>query len=172
MSNVFLVGFMGSGKSSVGRALAQRLGLQVVDLDERLIQRFGVPIPEIFDAHGEPAFRAAEREELVRCCGLDDLVVATGGGAFCDGENRRIIHSSGGVSVFIDVPWPVLQDRLQADHSDRPMYSGAESALRLFEERLPHYRQADVIAALDGGESPDEAADRIAQALQGAPCAT
>jgi shikimate kinase len=172
MSRVFLVGFMGAGKSRVGEALAHHLGCRFVDLDERLSGRFNMSIPSVFETHGEVAFRAAEREELTVCAGLSNVVVATGGGAFCSDENRGIIHSSNTVSVFLDVPWPVLRERLDNDHSDRPLYDNAEMAHALYKERLPDYRRAQVTVFLGGSETPEEAAQEIAQAIQEAPCAT
>ena len=172
MPKVFLVGFMGAGKSSVGEALGLHLDSLFVDLDDRLSERFQASIPDVFERHGEAAFRAAEREELAVCAGLHNVVVATGGGAFCDDENRTIIHSSGGVSVFLDLPWQVLRERLEGDHTDRPMYDSAARAQALFEERLPHYRRAVVTAFLDGTEAPGEVVDQVVQALQEAPCAT
>ena len=172
MRNVFLVGFMGAGKSSVGEALGRHLDYRFVDLDERLSGRFGMSLSSVFESHGEAAFRAAEREELAACAGLEGVVVATGGGAFCDDENRRIIHSSNAVSVFLDVAWPVLRERLEKDHTGRPMYDSAGLAHALYEERLPQYRQASVTVALGGSETPADVAREIVLALQEAPCAT
>jgi shikimate kinase len=172
MTRIFLVGFMGVGKSSIGAALADRLGLRFVDLDEEISERLGAPIPKIFSDRGEAVFRRAERDELARFARLDDVVVATGGGAFCDPVNRELIHGSGGVSVFLDVPWSWLRERLARDHSERPLYSDSSHAQRLYQERLPDYRCALVQVLLDGTESPSEAAARVVDALQEAPCAT
>jgi shikimate kinase len=172
MARIFLVGFMGAGKSSIGAALADRLGLRFVDLDREISTRLGAPIPDVFADRGEATFRAAERDELERFARLDDVVVATGGGAFCDSVNREIIHGSSGVSVFLDLPWAELLQRLTRDHSDRPLFNDSGRARQLFEERLPEYRQAAVRVPLDGTESPAEAAGRVIEALQEAPCAT
>lgn len=171
MHRIFLVGFMGAGKSAVGAALAQLLRSPFVDLDERLRRRFGADIGEVFARHGEAAFRAAESEELAAVAGRDGAVVATGGGAFCRDENRRLIEAAGGVSVFLHLPWEVLRARLGDDHAGRPKYGDEASARRLWEERLPHYRRATLVVELAGDESPDEAAQRVAAALEEAPCA-
>ena len=162
---------MGAGKSSIGAALADRLGLRFIDLDGEISRRLGAPIPEIFARYGEETFRAAETDELVRCADLADIVVATGGGAFCSAANREAIHRSGGVSVFLDLPWAVLQERLARDHSARPMYDDNDQAKQLFEERLPHYRCALVQVTLSGQEDPDEVAGRVVEMLREAPCA-
>lgn len=171
MPRIFLVGFMGAGKSSIGAALADRLSLGFIDLDGEISRRLNAPIPEIFARFGEAAFRAAESDELEHCAELDDIVVAAGGGAFCSDANREVIHRSGGVSVFLDLPWAVLRQRLMRDHSDRPMYDDTDQARLLFEERLPHYRCALVRVSLAGEEDPDEVARRVVATLREAPCA-
>ena len=172
MRNVFLVGFMGAGKSLVGAALAARLGYRFIDLDERLRERFEVSIPEVFVVRGEDVFREAETEELSLVAGEPDVVVATGGGTFCSEVNREIISGSNGVSVYLDLPWEELDRRLAADNSGRPKYDDAEKARSLYEERQPEYRRADVVIALKGSENPDEVADKILEALREvAPCA-
>ena len=101
MRSIFLVGFMGAGKSSIGAAVADRLGSRFVDLDQEISRRLGAPIANVFADRGEATFRAAESDELARVAGLADVVVATGGGAFCEPANRELIHGSGGISVFL-----------------------------------------------------------------------
>lgn len=172
MRSIFLVGFMGAGKSSIGAAVAGRIGYRFVDLDQEISTRLGAPITEIFADRGQAAFRVAEHDELARVAGLENVVVATGGGAFCDPINRDLIHRSGGVSVFLDLPREELLERLAAENSDRPMYDDADQARRLFEERLPEYRRAMVRVPLTGSENPSEAAELVINALQEAPCAT
>jgi shikimate kinase len=172
MPRIFLVGFMGAGKSSVGAALAARLGHRFIDLDREISERFGSTIPEIFDHHGEAAFRDAEREELARCTALVDVVVATGGGAFCSQTNHDIIHDGEGVSVYLELPWEELGKRLASDHRERPKYGGADQARRLYEERLPHYRRAMVTVSLGGLESAEEIAEGIVAKLGEVSCAT
>jgi shikimate kinase len=172
MRSVFLVGFMGAGKSSVGAALAARLRYRFIDLDEEIGARFGATIPEIFDHHGEAAFRDAEREELARCAELTDVVVATGGGAFCNEAGRTIIHDRGGISVYLELPWEELGRRLASDHRERPKYDDADQARRLYEERLPHYRRAMVTVPLGGLESSHEIVECIVARLGEVACAT
>jgi shikimate kinase len=168
--NIYLVGFMGAGKTSLGERLAKHLGARFLDLDERLCERFDCPLSEVFQHHGEAAFRAAETEELVRVSGQDGLVVATGGGAFTCQANRSVIEESGGISVFLDLPWQVLERRLAADNAGRPAYRGPEQARRLYDERLPHYRRATLTIPLEGFEPQDEIVEIIANAVRGAPC--
>ncbi len=171
MAGIFLIGFMGSGKSSLGKRLSERLDRPFVDLDECLVDRFGASISRVFSEHGEEAFRLAEREELSRVVALDNVVVATGGGAFCSPENRELIEASGAISVFLDLPWGVLCDRLQRGGNDRPLFVDSEQARALFEARLPQYRMATVVVDLDGRETVAEVVERVAGAVQEAPCA-
>ena len=179
MSNVYLVGFMGAGKTAVGEAVAARLDWEFCDLDERLSERFAAPISEIFEQHGENTFRIAETEELARishqfpaAAALRNVVVATGGGTFCDAANREIIHGSGGVSVFLDLPWVEIQRRLPGRNLDRPMFRSARKARELFERRLPDYRRATLTVSVDGDESGADVADRIVEALEETLCVT
>jgi shikimate kinase len=170
MVNIYLVGFMGAGKTSVGQQLARHLDARFLDLDQRLREVFGCSIPEVFSNHGEAAFRAAETEALKDLCGAEGLVVATGGGAFSSESNRRLIDDSGGISVFLDLPWEVLENRLANDNRGRPVYENPEQGRRLFEDRLSDYRRASVSIALTGDETPKAVAEIVADAVRGAPC--
>jgi len=172
MVNIFLVGFMGAGKTSVGRQLARHMNARFLDLDHELSGKFGCSIAEGFENSGETSFRAAETDLLRELSADSGLVVATGGGAFSTDGNRRIIEERGGVSVFLDVPWDVLQQRLERDNADRPVYRDAEQARRLFEERRQHYLRATVSVALSGDESPEHIVETIADAVRGVPCGT
>ena len=171
MGGVFLIGFMSAGKTSVGRALAALLEWSFIDLDERLEERFGATIPEIFADDGETVFRQAEQEELVRAATESDVVVATGGGAFCSRDNRQIIASSGGTSVYLDLPWTALQSRLADESEHRPLYVDSAQAEALFDARAPVYRKAKLVIALDGTESVAEVAQRVALVVREAQCA-
>lgn len=172
MSNLYLVGFMGAGKSLVGRLLAERLDRSFVDLDVHIEETVGMAIPEIFEAQGEDAFRRYEREALAWTTRVSDAVVATGGGAACDAVNLNIMHASGGRSVFLDVPWSVLAARLGQDLGDRPMITTEKEAKRLFEARRPHYQEASWTVALTGRETPEQVVSLVLEVLAGVSCAT
>jgi len=172
MSNLYLVGFMGAGKSAAGRVLAERLGRPFLDLDELIEQRLGMSLFEVFARRGEPAFRKAEREALAGVGRVGGAVVAAGGGAFVEPANREVMHAGGGRSAFLDVPWPVLAERLGRDHGGRPLWSDDGAARRLYDARRPHYLGATWTVALDGSETPSEVAQRVASLASGAACAT
>jgi shikimate kinase len=146
---VYLVGFMGAGKTSVGRALARRLDWQPVDIDELIEQRERLPVSEIFARHGEPYFRAAEREVLTEQLPRRHVVVATGGGTFVDPVNRAVINHDG-ASVWLDAPIERLIARIPAD-GRRPLAADRTALERLYQARRAAYEHAHV--RLDAGRA-------------------
>ena len=145
---IFLVGFMGSGKTSVGRILAKELGRRFIDLDEMISRKAGAPVREIFSTQGEPAFRQLEREAIQSLSELDNTIVALGGGAYVSQENRDIIRSIG-PTVWIDCPLDVCLSRIPADGS-RPMLGDRAAMETLMAARCGDYSLAVVrIAAQD-----------------------
>jgi shikimate kinase len=151
---MFLVGFMGSGKNTVGRELARRAGWDFVDLDARIEQRERLSIPEIFHTKGEPAFRAAETSamrDLLSNLPERSTVVALGGGAFVEETNRALLRPW--PTVFLDAPVDELWRRCQNDHVERPLGKDRGQFARLYEERLPSYQQASVVVETHGKET-------------------
>ncbi|HKQ59809.1 MAG TPA: shikimate kinase [Candidatus Polarisedimenticolaceae bacterium] len=140
---LFLVGFMGSGKSCVGRALALRLGWEHVDTDERIVAAAGRSIERIFAEAGEAHFRRLEWDELQRLGTRQRAIVSTGGGLFLGLEPRRWIRAHG-TSVWLDVPLELVRRRV-AGAGGRPLWDGAEPiALRaLYDRRRAAYALAD-----------------------------
>ncbi len=159
---IYLVGFMGSGKTAVGRRLAERLGVPFVDLDAEIERTSGVTVRALFEASGEAAFRERESLFLEATESLPRAVVATGGGCYVREENRRTIARLG-TPVFLDVPLSRLLSRLSGK-TDRPLFTGPEQAAALSAEREPFYRMGTVRVALEG-ESVEVAADRVLDAL-------
>jgi shikimate kinase len=139
---IYLVGFMASGKSTVARALAARLNWQAEDVDDLIERRERMTIADIFARHGEPYFRAVEREILRLIQPLRHVVVATGGGTFADPENRGMINMDG-VSVWIDVPLADLIHRIPLD-GRRPLAANRAELERLYLARVDTYRLAHV----------------------------
>jgi thiamine-phosphate diphosphorylase len=160
---IFLVGFMGSGKTSVGRRVAQRLEVPFVDLDEEIERASGLTVRALFETKGEAAFRSHEAALLQASAALPAAVVATGGGAFTFEENRRVIRGLG-PSIFLDLPFAALRGRL-GGKTDRPLFSSAAAAAALWSQRQPAYLEADVRVALTGRESLEESADAVLIAL-------
>jgi shikimate kinase len=153
--HLVLVGLMGAGKTSVGRRLAQRLGLHFVDSDQAIEESARMTIPEIFTLRGEAEFRAGERKVIARLLGEERQVIATGGGAFMDGETRARVKEKA-VSLWLNAELPVLMRRVQR-RQNRPLLKGEdpEATMRaLMERRYPIYAEAD--ATILSQEVPHE----------------
>nr|WP_283249564.1 shikimate kinase [Hydrogenophilus thiooxidans] len=148
-----MVGMMGAGKTTVGKALAARHGLAFVDADEALEARTGVPIPLIFEMEGEAGFRDREARLLDELLARENLVIATGGGAVTRAENRQRFKRRG-VVVYLEAPLEVLWERLQHDRT-RPLLQVPDPKARLaalLTERDPWYREvADLIVTTRHG---------------------
>ena len=162
---VVLVGFMGSGKSSVGRELARRFDAPFVDVDERIESEAGCTIRDLFAREGEPAFRERERAALRDVLSVKGCIIATGGGAFADEENRILLRSYAPV-VYLETAVETLLERLAGDLG-RPLLRGGdrvEVVRDLLSRRVPGYRTADITVRTDGRtveEVARQVADRI-----------
>jgi shikimate kinase len=162
---IYLVGFMGSGKSTAGRGLARALGWRFADLDEDIESRRQLSIPEIFDLLGEAGFRAIEHECLRRR--VRDVergvpwVIAVGGGCFAQPANFDLIQQNG-VSVWLDAPFEMIRSRL-AYSTNRPLARDAAQLEALFQARKQHYEKADyrIEVGLEGSLGAVEAILRL-----------
>ena len=159
---VFLVGFMGAGKTTVGGILARLLRWDFVDLDERIVAAERRDIPRIIAQEGEAYFRRLEREVLASLGGRARLVVACGGGTYANDESRRLIDRLGRV-VWIQVPLAQALARCEGGPG-RPLLQGGAQAEALYRSRLPSYRAAGLHVDADG-LSAEEVAERIAGLL-------
>ncbi len=148
---IYLVGFMGSGKSTVGRLLAERLGWSFADIDEEIERAEHATIPEIFETRGEAEFREIEarilQDHVSEIEAGQPAVIAVGGGAFVRAANREAILRSG-VAVWLDCPFEIVQRRVGLA-SHRPLARDPERFAKLFEERRPVYALANVHIAID-----------------------
>ncbi len=163
---VVLVGMMGAGKTAVGRALAARLGVPFLDSDAEIESAANMTIPEIFERDGEPFFRAKESQVIGRLLDEEKGILSTGGGAFLAEKNRSMITERG-VSVWLRADLEVLWNRVK--HKDtRPLLRTAdpyETLRGLYEDRVPVYAQADLIAESDGETSIENMVNRVLDAL-------
>ena len=165
--SIFLIGMMGSGKTSTGRPLAERLGYGFVDADAVIEQAAGCSIAEMFQRDGEPEFRALEKQVLNSISQRHSLVVATGGGVVTQRENWGLLHS--GIVIWLDVVQEQLLKRLQTDKTVRPLLQTAdpEAALNeLLAKRKGLYAEADLTVVIND-EPPEAVADGIVQLLPG-----
>jgi shikimate kinase len=159
---VYLVGFMGAGKTTLARLLARRLGWHAVDLDESIEQREGETVADIFRLRGEPYFRAAEREVLRSLVPLRDVVVATGGGTFVNPENRALMLADGTV-VWLDLPFEHVLPRVPTD-GRRPLAADRASLEALYLLRRAAYEEAHVRLDVTAGRPAalvEELLDRL-----------
>ena len=169
---VFLVGFMGAGKSSVGRALGQRLNWIFEDLDDRIEQREQRRVAEIFRDSGEDAFRRAERlalkQVLEQLRGGVSRIVALGGGAFAQKSNVALLAAAGVPTVFLDAPveelWQRCRKQAAESGAERPLLQDMEQFRKLYDSRRASYRKAS-LNIQTGSRAVDAIAAEIEQAL-------
>jgi shikimate kinase len=155
--SIVLVGMMGAGKSSIGRRLAGRLGIPFIDADTEIESAAGMTIPEIFEKHGEPYFRAGEARVIARLLDNGPQVLATGGGSVMDPQTRALIGQKG-ISIWLKADVDVLLKRTKR-RNDRPL---VEKIKDLLPVREPIYAQADIII-----QSRDEPHDTIIDEIMG-----
>jgi shikimate kinase len=159
---VYLVGFMGAGKSTVARSLGKRLDWKVEDIDARIERAERRDIPTIFRDAGEPYFRAREREALVTLLPERGMVVASGGGTFMDPANRELMLHDGAV-VWLDAPFATILGRVPRD-GRRPLAADRTGMEQLYNQRLAAYRLAHL--RVDAGRgSVEELVDHIVEWL-------
>ena len=146
-ARIFLIGFMGSGKSTLGAKLAHRIGYHYKDMDQLIEETAEMSIPSIFKEHGEEVFRKWEHDILLELCSREKLVIATGGGAPCYNDMIRIMNDHG-ITIYIKLPPPALKQRLVKSKTERPLIKGkSESELlefitSLLSEREKFYQLA------------------------------
>lgn len=163
--NLVLCGMPGSGKTTVGKLLAERLGMRFVDTDGLITERYG-GIPTLFSRYGEKFFRAREREAVERLRDGDRLVISTGGGLVLDEENVEILRRNGRI-VYLSAEAETLLKRLEGE--PRPLLIGdlKEEIARLLRERTPVYERIAEIVVRTDGKRAEEVAREIAEKTEG-----
>ncbi len=164
MKTVYLCGFMGCGKSTVGKILARRSGCGFIDMDDYIVEREGMTIPQIFADKGEKYFRDTETA-VIRELGDKNAVIACGGGAMLKRENADIAAENG-VVVYIDIPFEVCYERI-CDDTNRPLVvnNSKEQLEEIYNGRIPVYKANSAIT-VDGVGTADEVAARIAEKIR------
>ncbi len=154
-TKLFLVGFMGTGKTTLGRMLAARLGWEFLDLDVAIEAEAGDTIGRIFAEKGEPWFRALETRILARLAGAPGrAVIACGGGTFCAPGTQSLMRLCG-VSVWLDQPFEQIWERRDALSQGRPLLRGESELRALYDARLGFYRSADLRLPVGEGRLPE-----------------
>lgn len=165
MKNIFLCGFMGCGKSSVGRALSTVLGTPFADLDELIVEHANMTIPQIFEKYGQAHFRALESQEIEKISRLDGNIIATGGGAMVNAQNASIAKQNG-IVVFLDVAFDTCYERIAGD-TNRPIVQSSSKSelLELYNNRKVCYEQNCNVKIDATNLSIEQICDKIKQAL-------
>ena len=167
MNKIVITGFMGSGKSSVAKALAELLGYEMIDLDETIASAEGRSAAEIIQEDGEPRFRQLEQQVLSKLLQTPRAqVVALGGGAWISEANRRLVTKQHATSVWLDAPFSLCWKRIVADGERRPLAANESAALKLFSERSSCYELADLRVVVTEQKSAVAIATEIAGALK------
>lgn len=144
--HIYLVGFMGAGKTTVGEALARELSVTFTDLDHFLESETGLSIVQIFAELGEPVFRRMESEALLRLSQTPAQVISLGGGTFCRPEAVEALNGAG-ITIWLDCPFSAAMARCRRDHHPRPLAANEAQARILFEQRRQFYSQAHLRVA-------------------------
>ena len=168
---IFMTGFMGAGKTTVGRRLAALLALPFIDLDQEIERLAGGTVREIVESQGEPWFRRLELEALQSVLTRGDAVIATGGGTLTSELGARLVRDAG-LSVWLNPSFATIVERIGAlGKSDRPLFREEAQVLALYRERLPAYRRSDLTVDVAADEAPEEVAARIGLLLRERRCA-
>ena len=165
--NIFLVGMMGAGKTTIGRSLARKLGLTFVDADKELVARTGAAVATIFEIEGEAGFRKRESALLVELAAGENSVIATGGGVVLAGENRKVLRERGTV-IYLRARVESLWERTRHD-SSRPLLATPDpraTLATLLEQREPLYLEVAHLVVDTGPQSPSALATRLAATLR------
>jgi len=157
-SRIYLIGFMGAGKTTVGRRLAKKLGWKFIDLDREIERREGRRIAKIFRDKGEPYFRSLEQRCLRDIASSPRSVIALGGGTFIDPTNREVAEKSG-LTVWLKVSFRTVADRVKIDGT-RPKFGNEDQAEHLYQSREPYYALARLHVSTDTN-SPESVANEI-----------
>ncbi len=170
MRRIVLTGFMGAGKSTIGRLLAARLGWKFLDLDAHLENRTGATISELFARHGETHFRRLESTALASALARSSTVLALGGGTPEEFTNRLLIEQTPATfAVFLDAPFPTLFDRCMLQEIARPVLSDPAAAEQRFTLRRPHYLRLANLTIDTSDLTPEETVETLLNALNHTP---
>jgi shikimate kinase len=166
LRRLVLTGFMGAGKSTVGRLLAARLNWQFLDLDAHLEARAGATIAQLFERHGEAHFRRLESSALASALGRDHTVLALGGGTPEELTNRLLLEQTPATfTIFLDAPFPTLFDRCMLQDIARPVLEDPAAAQLRFNKRHPLYRRLAGLTIDTADQTADQTVDTLLQGI-------
>ncbi|GGA76841.1 shikimate kinase [Edaphobacter acidisoli] len=166
IKRIVLTGFMGAGKSTIGRLLASRIGWTFLDVDTHLEARTNATIPELFERHGEATFRRLESSAIASALARTQTVLALGGGAPEELTNRLLIEQTPATfTIFLDAPFPTLYDRCMLQEIGRPVLANLDAAQARFARRHPLYRRISRLTIDTTSSTPNETIEAILAAI-------
>jgi shikimate kinase len=166
LKRLVLTGFMGAGKSTIGRLLAARIGWNFLDLDAHLEARTNATIPQLFEQQGEARFRRLESTALASALGYSNIVLALGGGTPEDLTNRLLLEQTPATfTIFLDAPFPTLFDRCMLQEIARPVLEDPAAAQLRFERRHPLYRRMAALTIATADQTPAQTVEALLQSL-------
>ncbi len=166
LRRLVLTGFMGAGKSTIGRLLAARLNWQFLDLDAHLEARTGATIPQLFERHGEAHFRRLESSALASALGQNHTVLALGGGTPEELTNRLLLEQTPATfTIFLDAPFPTLFDRCMLQDIARPVLADPTAAQLRFQKRHPLYRRLANLTLDTADQTPEQTVEAILKSV-------
>ncbi|HEV7682612.1 MAG TPA: shikimate kinase [Pyrinomonadaceae bacterium] len=164
--HIVIIGFMGTGKSTVARELGRRLHCEAVDLDDLISRHEGRSPNEIIEQDGESRFRELETEQLDKILRAEPArIISAGGGAWTIPANRQLIAARGAISVWLDAPFELCWQRIETSGEIRPLARSREMAQRLYAERRPSYELANTRIFVSEADSAEEVATKISDQL-------
>ncbi len=165
---IVLIGYRGSGKTTIGKILSNKLGLKYISTDEEIVRRTGKSIPEFVKEHGWKRFRDVETQVAKALSDEDNIIIDTGGGIVLREENVKALKKNGFV-IFLSAPPSVLAERIKDDTMRPPLKEGKthwEEVKEVLEERLPFYRKAMDVEISTDGKNPEEVCEEIIKILK------
>jgi len=160
MKNIFLIGMMGSGKSTIGKLLSKKLSIPIIDMDDELKQLMDMSITRIFDEYGENRFRLIESTYFRECSKNDDFIYSTGGGIILDTNNQNILKTRG-ICFFLDCNPTILINRLDNQSQNRPLYKNDHDITTLYNSRKSLYKKCAHYTIDTSGLTKEETAIQI-----------
>ena len=161
---IFLVGFMACGKTTVGPLLAEKLNRPFIDLDVLIEAQAGCTIFEMILQHGEAPFRALEADTLLRVAEGQPLIIAPGGGAITNASNRALMKKYG-LTLWLDTPFEICWQRIMSDGATRPLAPDEKTARERYASRLPLYQDSDMRVVIQATDTPEAIALHAAAAI-------
>lgn len=162
---LILIGFMGSGKTTVGRLCSIRYNIPLIDTDSEVERIAGKTIPEIFTSEGEIGFRERELEVSKRIADKTNCIISTGGGMVLNALNISYLRTHSGIVVYLNAPFEVIVEHVKKERATRPLFQHVDDARALYTRRLPLYEYHADFTLMTSGKTPEEICDKLSSTI-------